>query len=122
MDLDPQFVCTNAAQKNSHGWLFIRIMRRFALCIALFCAWSSPVAALGLSDYLNEATVTSAEADSNTSTNTSDVQVTPKELTITKTANASGLSSPPVAGETITYVILVAVSYTHLTLPTICSV
>ena len=107
MDLNYKFAAANG-QKASHGRQFFRQMQRFFLCIGLVFVCSSQAVALDLSDYLNEVSVTSAEADANTATNTSDVQVTPKALTVTKTANSSALSSFPNAGETITYTIIVS--------------
>lgn len=72
-------------------------------------ALSCSAQALTLPDFNNTATITASsdQYEPGQADNSSSVQVLPKALQVTKTADASGLSTPPLAGDMIDYTIQV---------------
>ena len=81
-----------------------------ALIVGLLAgALSCSAQALTLPDFSNSATITSSpdQFEPGLGNNTSSVQVLPKAIQVTKTADTSALSTPPLAGDLIGYTIQV---------------
>ena len=78
-----------------------------AVSALFFGSGLTSVYALTEIDFTNTGTVisSSTQFENNESNNNSDVLVQPKGLTITKVADASGMSTPTKAGDVISYVI-----------------
>lgn len=84
-----------------------RVVAWLAGCLlGSFC---SAAAALTTVDFTNTGTTvaTPSEFENNTTNNSSSVVVLPKGMKVTKTADATALSTPTAAGDLITYTILV---------------